>query len=46
MYVPSFYEPHYADDGSLAGYRVDASVDAPLDLLFGLDVPPWCSTDF
>jgi radical SAM superfamily enzyme YgiQ (UPF0313 family) len=30
MYVPSFYEPHYAADGTLAGYRTDASVDPPL----------------
>src|ERR1700730_260988 len=30
MYVPSFYEPHYAADGTLAGYRTDASVNPPL----------------
>src|SRR5471032_2204213 len=30
MYVPSFYEPHYAADGTLAGCRTDASVDPPL----------------
>jgi radical SAM superfamily enzyme YgiQ (UPF0313 family) len=30
FYVPSFYEPHYADDGTLAGYTVNAGVDAPL----------------
>src|SRR5262249_7813096 len=29
FYVPSLYEPQYAPDGSLAGYRVDPSVDAP-----------------
>ena len=29
MYVPSFYEPQYAADGSLSGYRVQADVDAP-----------------
>ena len=28
FYVPSFYEPHYASDGTLAGYRVTG--DAPL----------------
>jgi radical SAM superfamily enzyme YgiQ (UPF0313 family) len=28
--VPSFYEPHYAGDGTLAGYTVNAGVDAPL----------------
>ena len=30
FYVPSFYEPHYAADGSLAGYVVAPDVDAPL----------------
>ena len=30
FYVPSFYEPHYAGDGTLAGYTVNAGVDAPL----------------
>ena len=30
FYVPSLYEPHYADDGTLAGYTVRAGVDAPL----------------
>ena len=30
FYVPSFYEPHYASDGTLAGYTVCAGVDAPL----------------
>src|SRR5262245_43969052 len=28
FYVPSFYEPHYAADGTLAGYTVRAGVDA------------------
>src|SRR5947209_11907734 len=28
FYVPSFYEPQYAADGSISGYRVDPSVDA------------------
>src|SRR5262245_44136042 len=28
FYVPSFYEPHYAPDGSLGGY--DATVDVPM----------------
>src|SRR4029077_4709402 len=30
FYVPSLYEPHYADDGTLGGYTVRAGVDAPL----------------
>jgi radical SAM superfamily enzyme YgiQ (UPF0313 family) len=30
FYVPSFYEPHYAGDGTLAGYTVRDGVDAPL----------------
>lgn len=30
MYVPSFYEPQYAADGSLAGYSVRSSVDTPM----------------
>ena len=30
FYVPSFYEPHYAGDGTLAGYTVNAGVEAPL----------------
>ena len=30
MYVPSFYEPQYAADGSLSGYSVRSSVDAPM----------------
>ena len=30
FYVPSFYEPQYAADGSLAGYAVAASVEAPV----------------
>ena len=30
FYVPSFYEPQYAADGTLAGYTVRAGVDAPL----------------
>ena len=30
MYVPSFYEPHYAGDGTLAGYTVRPGIDAPL----------------
>ncbi len=30
FYVPSFYEPHYAGDGTLAGYTVNAGVNAPL----------------
>ena len=30
FYVPSFYEPHYAGDGTLAGYRVQPGVQAPL----------------
>jgi radical SAM superfamily enzyme YgiQ (UPF0313 family) len=29
FYVPSFYEPEYAADGTLAGYSVRAGVDAP-----------------
>ncbi len=30
FYVPSFYEPNYASDGTLAGYSVVAGTDAPL----------------
>jgi len=30
FYVPSFYEPRYAPDGTLAGYTVQAGVDAPM----------------
>jgi radical SAM superfamily enzyme YgiQ (UPF0313 family) len=30
FYVPSFYEPHYAGDGTLAGYTLRAGVEAPL----------------
>jgi len=30
FYVPSLYEPQYADDGTIAAYRVAAGVDAPL----------------
>jgi radical SAM superfamily enzyme YgiQ (UPF0313 family) len=30
FYVPSFYEPHYASDGTLAGYSARAGVDAPM----------------
>jgi radical SAM superfamily enzyme YgiQ (UPF0313 family) len=30
FYVPSFYEPHYAPDGTLAGYTVRPDVAAPL----------------
>ena len=30
FYVPSFYEPHYAGDGTLAGYSVQPGVEAPL----------------
>jgi radical SAM superfamily enzyme YgiQ (UPF0313 family) len=30
FYVPSLYEPHYADDGTLASYTVRAGVPAPL----------------
>jgi len=30
FYVPSFYEPQYGGDGTLAGYRVRDGVDAPL----------------
>jgi radical SAM superfamily enzyme YgiQ (UPF0313 family) len=29
FYVPSLYEPDYASDGTLAGYRVRPGVDAP-----------------
>jgi radical SAM superfamily enzyme YgiQ (UPF0313 family) len=29
FYVPSFYQPHYADDGTLAGYTSIASLDLP-----------------
>src|SRR5712671_827114 len=30
FYIPSLYEPRYADDGTLAGYTVRAGIDAPL----------------
>jgi len=30
FYIPSLYEPHYADDGTLAGYTVRPDVEAPL----------------
>jgi radical SAM superfamily enzyme YgiQ (UPF0313 family) len=30
FYVPSFYEPEYAADGTLAGYTVRAGADAPM----------------
>jgi len=30
FYIPSLYEPHYADDGTLAGYTVRPGVEAPL----------------
>ena len=30
FYIPSFYEPQYAADGTLTGYTVRAGVDAPL----------------
>ncbi len=30
FYIPSFYEPRYALDGTLAGYSVADGVDAPL----------------
>ena len=30
FYIPSFYEPHYAADGTLAGYSVRPGIDAPL----------------
>jgi len=30
FYIPSLYEPHYADDGTLGGYTVRPGVDAPL----------------
>jgi len=30
FYVPSFYEPHYAGNGTLAGYSVRPGVEAPL----------------
>jgi radical SAM superfamily enzyme YgiQ (UPF0313 family) len=30
FYIPSLYEPQYADDGTLAGYTVRPGVDAPL----------------
>ena len=30
FYVPSFYEPEYAGDGTLAGYSVRAGIEAPL----------------
>jgi len=30
FYIPSLYEPHYDDDGALAGYSLRAGTDAPL----------------
>jgi radical SAM superfamily enzyme YgiQ (UPF0313 family) len=30
FYVPSFYQPRYAADGTIAGYDVSPGVDAPL----------------
>jgi radical SAM superfamily enzyme YgiQ (UPF0313 family) len=30
FYIPSFYEPQYADNGTIAGYKVLDDVDAPL----------------
>ena len=30
FYIPSFYEPHYAADGTLAGFDVATGADAPL----------------
>jgi radical SAM superfamily enzyme YgiQ (UPF0313 family) len=30
FYIPSFYEPQYAPDGSLAGYRGSPETDAPV----------------
>jgi radical SAM superfamily enzyme YgiQ (UPF0313 family) len=30
FYIPSFYEPHYAADNTLAGYSVRAGVTAPV----------------
>jgi len=30
FYVPSFYQPQYAADGTLAGYAVRPGIDAPL----------------
>ena len=30
FYIPSLYDPQYADDGTLAGYTVRAGVTAPL----------------
>src|SRR5580765_6210925 len=30
FYIPSLYDPHYAADGTLAGYTVRAGVDAPI----------------
>jgi len=32
FYVPSLYEPHYAADGALAGYRARAHSDAPFPI--------------
>src|SRR2546425_1410453 len=31
FYVPSFYDPHYAEDGTLAGYTVDPRGDGGSD---------------
>src|ERR1700704_3794553 len=36
FYVPSFYEPHYADDGTLAGYTVKPGHDGSAD---GVSLP-------
>ncbi len=30
FYIPSLYEPHYDDDGALAGYTLRAGAEAPL----------------
>jgi hypothetical protein len=30
FYIPSLYEPRYADDGTIAGYAVRPGVDAPI----------------
>src|SRR5207253_9603947 len=32
FYIPSFYEPHYAADNTLAGYSLAAGVDADVPL--------------
>ena len=38
FYVPSFYEPRYAPDGTLAGYTVRPDVTPPVST--GADLPP------